>query len=107
MYLLQSTTQWNVLIRRPHTYSHLDTRSLSLHKNDVFLDCIKHFIYYGLVKHISIHKHQILSFSDSTNYLSISVFYGKSHEIVGSLYNIAIMGNIVTLGVEYIVATFN
>ncbi len=68
---LQTTIRWYVLILTSHTFRHshvlicsLNIRSLSLHKNDVFLDYnLKNPIYYVSMKHISIHKHQILFLS--------------------------------------------
>ncbi len=68
MHWFQTTAQWDVLIPTPHTFHHshvlifsLNTKFLSLHKNDVFFDCnLRNLIYYVSIKHISIHKHQIL-----------------------------------------------
>jgi hypothetical protein len=71
MYRLQSLAHQNVLIKRPHTLRNCQVlifiltldHCLCIRMMFSWIAFFKHFIYYSLMKHISIHKHHIFCLS--------------------------------------------
>jgi len=118
MHWLQTITRWDVLVPKPHTFRHsyvliysLITRSLLLHKNDVFLDYNLKTIYI-----LCLNETHFNTLTFNNTYLNIDT---KAHSMIsvnGWNGTMIIYDNFTTLsshrtfrslGAKYIATTFN